>query len=114
MGVERFFVHELTVRRWPTKLDRYNNTVRDRTATPADTIVFGWLGPSETVEHLIDGRVEERIARRCRMPIGTDVTADDQVLFGDELYEVDGVPFDTPVPTGRPAHVRVNLLSVEG
>lgn len=115
MGIERFFVEDLTIRRWPTKTTAHNDTVRDLDATPADTPVVGWVGPAVTVERLTGGRTEERILRPCRLPIGTDLKANDQILRAlDGLtYEVDGTPDAAPTPAG-PHHVHARLLAVIG
>lgn len=113
MPIERFFVHDLTIRRWPTRLNRYNNTVRDLQGTPVDTTVRGWLGPSETVEVRTGGRNEERVQRPLRLPVDTDIRAGDQVLRGTATYEVDGIPDLAPTPYGF-HHVHARLLAVTG
>lgn len=114
MGIERFFVHEVTIRRWPMRTDRYNNTIIDREADPTDTVVLGWVGPSVTVEVIRTGsRDEERILRPLRLPVDADLLVGDQVLFDNTTYEVDGTPDRPWTPVG-PHHVHAQLLAVEG
>lgn len=113
MPIERFFVHELTIRRWPTRVDRYNNTVRNLDGTPDETVVLGWVGPSQTVEVLTGGRSEQRVQRPCRLPVDTDLLAGDQIVRDGTAYEIDGIPDVVPTPDG-PHHVHARLLAVSG
>lgn len=104
---ESTFDKVATRRRFPVVKDRYNDEIRDLD-NPDDLedvpVVLWQVGADESRADR-DQQAGEWLAR---VPVDTDVDGRDQLIVGDDTYEVVGPPLDART------HLRLKLSLVEG
>jgi len=93
--------------------DRYGDEVRDWDNATETTVSGGRLLPMVSAEDTID---REQIVRRWLYfaPPDADWLASDRLRWQGVVYEIDGEVRRWPSPTGRLAHLEIDLLLVEG
>jgi hypothetical protein len=108
-------VHDATILRAGTTVDRYGNTVPDWD-DPTETGVKAWITQVSRSE-VNDGRTAVISAWVAFFHADTDIVAGDRVEWPvgapDTTFEVDGLPHRAWTPRGE-HHVEANLRVVSG
>lgn len=112
MPIEAYFVHSILIRSFATTTDRYGDSAIAVTQA-TDRSARGWLGPPTVAQLTVDGRNEQRIERILRMPLGSEISPNDQVVVDGLVYELDGPPWIAQSKLGGD-HLAARLLAVEG
>lgn len=109
MPIRKFLNQPLTLQKNTGSTDRYGNTVP---ATASTTSIVGYLEQMQSVETMTDRDVSvgDWVAY---LPVGTDVNAQDRIVFGSQTFEVDGEPWQVYNPRIRQVdHLQAKLKVV--
>lgn len=106
MGIDQFFVTDMTILRPTVVTDRYNDAALDWDS-PTEIAVSGWLHELSSFESY-GNRDTTQVSAQVFLPSDTDIRAGDRVRIAGIDYEVDGAPITAHTPTG-PHHLEVVL-----
>jgi hypothetical protein len=109
--IDRFFVHDIIIRRPAVKAGRGSDSVADfDNATDVDAT--GWIAQSST-DDVRSARTGDASEWLLQTSSATDLRPGDRVVWGDYTFDVVGRPNPAWTPKGV-HHVEARLRLVEG
>lgn len=109
MSLAKLINQPITLQKNTAGVDRYGNTVP---ATSSTVSTVGYLEQSQSNETLTDRDVSVG-DWVVYLPAGTDVNAQDRIVFGSQTFEVDGEPWQVYNPRVRQvSHLQAKLKVV--
>jgi hypothetical protein len=109
--IDRFFVHDILVRRPATKAGRGSDSVADFD-NATDTPARGWVAQNATTD-IRGGRTGDSSEWLLQTSATTDVRPGDRVIWGSHTFLVVGRPNPAWTPKGV-HHLEARLQLVEG
>ena len=111
MSIQRFFIHDITVRRAARTTGRGADQVADWSDT-TDTPIRGWVAQQSTGDSR-QGRSGDVSSWLLQCPATADVRPGDRIIWSGMTFDVDGRPNPAWTPRGE-HHTEVALRLVEG
>lgn len=111
MTITTLFCHEVRILRASTTTDRYGNDQKVWTSPRRRTSRARVAQRSRAEDN--DGREARVTDWVCYLPAGTDVSALDRIQWGDQTFEIKGVP-NRAFDRHSEHHLELDLERVDG
>ncbi len=109
MSLRRLMSQPVTIRRYGTTTNRYNDAERTLLSTAA---AKAWITQQSSTD-LNGERTGTSSQWVAYLPAGTTLDAGDQIEHDGDIFEVDGRPLRARTPRGE-HHIEVRLIEVQG